>query len=692
MDPQVGQLISNKYRLVRLIGDGGMGSVFEARHELLGTTVALKFLHSQLARRKGLVERFLQEARVSARIKSPHVVKVSDVDRTPEGLAYMVMEYVEGDTLQTLYEKNYRKGVRVSYSEAFDVFLQMIDGVGAAHALGIVHRDLKPDNVILSKDAKGKLLVKILDFGIAKLKASGEVDRGLTRPGVVMGTPEYMAPEQAFSADRVDARADIFSLGVMFFEMLAGRRPVGGDNAHAIAAQYLEGRIARLNDLAPAIDIELADAVHKAMSAKPDERYANVETFRDAVDEFAPGGPTPRSQKMDVALAETTANEGELAAAVAGVAQAKGGVAKTLPPEETFTPEPASDDSNPPAATDEDAMAAAARTADDDETDGKGRDEPSSDAGVRAGTDQIPQVEMAALRAGTEAMEPQWTPPHAGTEPTRSDAVLAASGTQVGDAPLARDFAPSPIPPVPHNPVVSPATPMGTTAVAPTRSRKRGPSLLSILTLATIVSGLVVGGVYFAHRAQQEEDPGDPLPFDQPTPTQVAEQPPPDSPPDAPPDSPPDAPPEPPPPVAQPTPQPQPGPQPQPRPGPQPQPQPTAQPTSQPTDPIILPTALPTVLPSSFPPLFQIPGRTQPQPQPQPQTQPQPQPQPQTPVPRRRFPRILIPRPQPSPAQGDVGQAPKADSPASGASVEPTAPTPTISTPLGRMRRIPKAG
>ena len=102
MDPQVGQLINNKYRLMRLIGDGGMGSVYEAKHELLGTHVALKFLHGMLARRKGLVERFLQEAQVSARIKSPHVVKVTDVDRTPDGLAYMVMEYVEGKSLQTL--------------------------------------------------------------------------------------------------------------------------------------------------------------------------------------------------------------------------------------------------------------------------------------------------------------------------------------------------------------------------------------------------------------------------------------------------------------------------------------------------------------------------------------------------------------------------------------------------------------
>ncbi|MEQ9320368.1 MAG: serine/threonine-protein kinase, partial [Polyangiaceae bacterium] len=332
MDPQVGQLINNKYRLARLIGDGGMGSVFEAKHELLGTTVALKFLHAALARRKGLVERFLQEAQVSARIKSPHVVSVSDVDRTADGLAYMVMEYVEGETLQTLYEKLYNKSERLTYGDAFDIMLQMLEGVSAAHALGIIHRDLKPDNVMLTDDGRGGRLVKILDFGIAKLKASGEVDRGLTRPGVVMGTPEYMAPEQAFSADKVDARADVFSLGVMFFEMLAGRRPVGGDNAHAIAAQYLEGTIAQLRDLTPSVAPKLATAVHKAMGAKPDERFDTVDGFRGAIAPYAPDGAGTAASKGDtpdplaVTAPSTRDSDGRDSA-----------VPKTVPPEETFS-------------------------------------------------------------------------------------------------------------------------------------------------------------------------------------------------------------------------------------------------------------------------------------------------------------------------------------------------------------------
>jgi serine/threonine protein kinase len=286
MRPQVGQVINNKYRLIRLIGDGGMGSVYEARHELLGTTVALKFLHPELSRRSGLVQRFLQEARVSAQIQSPHVVRVIDVDQQQGGLAYIVMEYLEGRTLQTLYEDFYRAGQRLSYADALEYAMQMLEGVEAAHSAGIVHRDLKPDNVIITRDKRGEPLLKLLDFGIAKLKVTGQLDRGLTRPGVVMGTPEYMAPEQAYSADAVDLRADIFSLGVMIFEMLAGRRPVGGDEPHQIATAYMTGQVSKLTELAPGISPDLASVVHRAMAPLPKDRIQSVAEFRSALEPF----------------------------------------------------------------------------------------------------------------------------------------------------------------------------------------------------------------------------------------------------------------------------------------------------------------------------------------------------------------------------------------------------------------------
>ncbi|MBM4360150.1 MAG: protein kinase, partial [Deltaproteobacteria bacterium] len=358
MNPQVDQLINNKYRLIRLIGEGGMGSVWEARHELLGTNVALKFLHGMLAKRKGLAERFLQEAQVSARIKSPHVVQVSDVDRTADGLVFMVMELIDGQTLQGLYEQLYLRGEKLEYGEAFEIMLQAIDGVAAAHHLGIVHRDLKPDNVMLMRDAKGRLRVKILDFGIAKLKASGEMDRGLTRPGMVMGTPEYMAPEQAFSADQVDARADVFSLGVMFFEMLAGRRPVGGDDAHAIVAQYLDGQVPRLRELKPTVSEGLADAIHTAMAATADGRFDSIDAFTAAIMPFAPAGavPHPTPTSTDAVATRTPAPNGTVgltphANAVAPVATpstigAPPDTVGTPPAAAAFAPNPGAVDPN----------------------------------------------------------------------------------------------------------------------------------------------------------------------------------------------------------------------------------------------------------------------------------------------------------------------------------------------------------
>jgi eukaryotic-like serine/threonine-protein kinase len=335
MRPQVGQVINNKYRLVRLIGDGGMGSVYEARHEVLGTSVALKFLHPELARRQGLVQRFLQEAKVSAQIQSPHVVRVTDVDQNAAGQAFIVLELLDGRTLQTLYEDLYREGRRLSYADALEYAMQMLEGVEAAHRTGIVHRDLKPDNVMVTQGPKGAPVLKLLDFGIAKLKVTGELDRGLTRPGVIMGTPEYMAPEQAYSADAVDARADIFSLGVIIFEMLAGQRPVGGDDPQQIASAYIAGQVAKLGDLVPGVAPALAAAVHQAMAAQPKDRFASVAEFRDALEPFAHAVRTPHPSNPGVGLTPAPAGATPNTPAPHSVNHAPppAAVPKTIPPE-----------------------------------------------------------------------------------------------------------------------------------------------------------------------------------------------------------------------------------------------------------------------------------------------------------------------------------------------------------------------
>ena len=282
MRPVPGDVIAGKYRIVRVIGDGGMGTVYEAHHEFLETNVALKFLHADLAQRPGLGSRFLQEARVSARIQSPHVAHVTDVDQTPDGSPYLVMELLQGEPLQQAMD---RLG-KFPAEQAVDFAMQILAGLEAAHAIGVVHRDLKPDNVFIVPGASGPLL-KLIDFGIAKLRAATEYQKGLTRAGVVMGTPEYMAPEQLFAAENVDHRADLYSLGVILFEMLSGRRPADGDEVEAIVASVVSGNVRHLATLEPTLTPGLIAAVERALRPNRDERFASALEMRLALAPFA---------------------------------------------------------------------------------------------------------------------------------------------------------------------------------------------------------------------------------------------------------------------------------------------------------------------------------------------------------------------------------------------------------------------
>jgi len=280
-----GSLINGKYRLGRQLGEGGMGAIYEARHEFLGTEVALKFLHPALSSRPHVVARFVQEARVSANIRSPHVVSVIDVDQSPEGLAFLVMELLHGEPLSARLAREPVLPLPLVVA----ISLQVLLALEVAHGLGVVHRDMKPENVFLT-DAPGNiaansqgLLVKILDFGIAKLRTLGEVRAQLTRPGVVMGTPEYMAPEQVFAADAVDARADLYALGAMMFEMLAGRRPVQAEDARAIATAVMAGQTPRLETIAPNVPPSIGDVIAIALSAKPNDRFTSATAMRQAL-------------------------------------------------------------------------------------------------------------------------------------------------------------------------------------------------------------------------------------------------------------------------------------------------------------------------------------------------------------------------------------------------------------------------
>jgi eukaryotic-like serine/threonine-protein kinase len=335
---QVGQVISGKYRLVRLLGDGGMGSVYEAHHEKLGTRVAIKFLHTELSRHSGLVERFLQEARVAAQIRSPYVVHVTDIDQTPEGAAYIVMDLLEGEPLSAVLEREHKVPVAV----ACEYTRQILEALEAAHALGVVHRDLKPENVFVTF-LSGKPMLKLIDFGIAKLRqvgAGAAAQKNLTVAGVLMGTAEYMAPEQAFSADKVDARSDVYSVGVMLYEMIAGVRPVSGEDARVIASKVERGEVRPLVHAEPNVPREIAGLAHRAMAARPELRFSSAAEMRLALEGALQGkrpptiplaAPPPDLSKM---AAGTGTVMGAPAQALLGAnAHANGAAAR--PPHET---------------------------------------------------------------------------------------------------------------------------------------------------------------------------------------------------------------------------------------------------------------------------------------------------------------------------------------------------------------------
>jgi serine/threonine-protein kinase len=264
---RAGAIIAGRYRLERLLGEGGMAIVWEAMHTVTRRAVAMKFLRESLRGREELRVRFHREASAASALRHPNVVEIIDVFDFEEGAPVMVMELLHGETLGQKLERD----EKLSLEETAALVVPVISAVGAAHALGIVHRDLKPENVFLSPGAAG-MNVKVLDFGIAKL-TTGISPRGLhTEAGSMLGTPCYMAPEQASSNTVVDHRADIWSLGVILYECLSGTRPIEGDDLVQVVNRLVNAAIMPLERLAPELPHDVATMVMQMLSRDPARR------------------------------------------------------------------------------------------------------------------------------------------------------------------------------------------------------------------------------------------------------------------------------------------------------------------------------------------------------------------------------------------------------------------------------------
>lgn len=276
-----GQTLAGKYLLLRQLGAGGMCFVFEAEHVHLRQPVAVKLLKPELASDRDCVARFEREARAAAQLRSPNVARVHDVDWTEAGQPYITMELLVGRDLGTeLQERR-----RLPISLAVDYVRQAASGISEAHALGIVHRDLKPENLFLTDlgALTDRRLVKILDFGIAKNVSDSA--RKLTAPDAVFGTVDYMSPEQIRSASTVDHRTDIWSLGVILYELLTGRTPFRGD-ARSVIAQIVTDPVPPPSALVPELPAPLVGVVMKALAKDPAARFQSAEELREALEPF----------------------------------------------------------------------------------------------------------------------------------------------------------------------------------------------------------------------------------------------------------------------------------------------------------------------------------------------------------------------------------------------------------------------
>jgi serine/threonine-protein kinase len=292
-DPLLGQTLCGTYRLVRIIGEGGMGRVYEAQNSRLSAKrYALKLLHAELARKSEVVARFQREAEAVSGLIHPNVVAVHDVNFTNDGRPFIVAELLEGEDLGSLLD---RVG-KLASSQAVEIVRRVCDGLAAAHARGIVHRDMKPENVFLSGNSSA-LTVKILDFGISKL---AEDSQQLTRTGVVLGTPAYMAPEQA-RGDRVDERADIYSVGAILYRAVTGRKPFEAVDAMATLTAVLCEEPPRPRALEPSVSAELELVIQRAMAKQPHERYAKL-TDLEAELAALEGGATAVRAPLDLPI------------------------------------------------------------------------------------------------------------------------------------------------------------------------------------------------------------------------------------------------------------------------------------------------------------------------------------------------------------------------------------------------------
>ncbi|HEY3256889.1 MAG TPA: serine/threonine-protein kinase, partial [Polyangiaceae bacterium] len=282
---EIGQVIDSKYRVERLIGRGGMGSVYQGTHLVIGRRVALKVLELNSGPELEVVTRFEREAQAAARIGNDHILDILDFGSLPDGARYIVCEFLDGETLAARMERQ-----RMTPSELVPIARQLLNGLAAAHNAGVVHRDLKPDNIFLLRHKAGWAdFVKIIDFGISKFQAVAGDESGMrmTATGVVMGTPLYLSPEQARGTGEADHRSDVYSVGVIMYEAVTGEVPFKAQNFNELIFKIVLEQAQPAHLVAPQLDRDFSAIIMKAMARNPHDRYQSAAEFSEVLEEWA---------------------------------------------------------------------------------------------------------------------------------------------------------------------------------------------------------------------------------------------------------------------------------------------------------------------------------------------------------------------------------------------------------------------
>ncbi|HMG72871.1 MAG TPA: protein kinase [Pyrinomonadaceae bacterium] len=304
-DPLVGQTLAGKYLIEQLIKRGGMGAVYRGKHVMMDKTVAIKVLRPSLAGDDVVVARFSREAKAASRISHPHAVSVTDFGEAENGVVFLVMEYLDGQTLKEVI----RNEGQMPLDRAVEIVRQVSGALDAAHKQGVVHRDLKSDNIMLSQTNGGDW-AKVLDFGIAKIQQpEGARDNDITAANLVIGTPQYMSPEQCSQTGPIDARSDVYSLGVIVYEMLAGRVPFTGDSPTVIMMKQVQDDPPSVLSARPDLPAGVDNLIKRALAKQPIDRFQTAGALCEALTQAAAGAGHAVSAPLIPPVADTVANE-----------------------------------------------------------------------------------------------------------------------------------------------------------------------------------------------------------------------------------------------------------------------------------------------------------------------------------------------------------------------------------------------